>query len=193
MQHNRHVRQFERVLNDCLWPSRDGLSPNPEQSVRHYAIYDVLCSLPEEGYQKLVEKVEFFFWHIPWHRVGGEVMPFPATVTGEQLGDESIIDHSVVLYLSPRLETSCYDSVVAVIAHELAHIVLGHKLFIGEGYDDQENEAWELVEKWGFGREARKHRGIMKAVDSREETWLKKKIVEREANNSQVRILRFET
>lgn len=184
MQENKHIRQFQKILGDGLWPPKDGISPNPEQSVRHKAIYEVLCSLPEEGYQKLIEKVELFNWYIPSHRVGGEVMPFPVTMTGEQLENDSFMDLSIVLYLSPRLEAACYDSVFAVVAHELAHLVLDHKLFIREGYDDQEKEAWELVAKWGFGREARKHQGIMKAVDSREDNWLKKRIAEREGENS---------
>ena len=58
------------------------------------------------------------------------------------------------------LERASRDVIVAIVAHELAHIVLGHNLFTKDEYDQQEQEAFELICDWGFEREARKHQAV---------------------------------
>ena len=42
---------------------------------------------------------------------------------------------------------------IAAIAHELAHIFAGHKTSCPPDVDEkQEEEAWQLVQKWGFDK-----------------------------------------
>lgn len=76
--------------------------------------------------------------------------------------------HAAVLYLSPMLEEKPKDIVVAVVAHELAHIVLGHRLhFLTPDEDDrQEQEVRRRILKWGFEKEERKHAALCKQRDS---------------------------
>ena len=60
----KQVRTLCQVREDALWPGR-GLTPNPLQSRRHQAVATVLCSLPEDDYGKLRDKVDSFTWFIP--------------------------------------------------------------------------------------------------------------------------------
>ena len=52
---------------------------------------------------------------------GAKVHPFPWTVK-----EEGLRRYAKVLYLSPLLERRALDVVVAIVAHELAHIFLRH-------------------------------------------------------------------
>jgi len=72
--------------------------------------------------------------------------------------------HAAVLYLSPMLERRAVDIVVAVVAHEFAHIVLRHILFFltPDEYDRQEQEVFSRIREWGFENEARKHAVLRK-------------------------------
>lgn len=67
------------------------------------------------------------------------------------------------------LECTAFDIVVAAVAHELAHILLEHKIFTStqEQYDAQENEVFDRICKWGFSKEAKKHRAYSKQRDTR--------------------------
>jgi hypothetical protein len=49
---------------------------------------------------------------------------------------------------------------VAAVAHELAHIFLGHEVdnLKEEAYQRQEDEAWLKVHEWGFAEEADAHK-----------------------------------
>jgi hypothetical protein len=75
-----------------------------------------------------------------------------------------------VIYLVPRLERGAWDIAVLVVAHELAHIVLGHSLWNDdETYEAQEEDIFRQLCKWGFEREAKRQRAGCKARDTREE------------------------
>jgi hypothetical protein len=70
---------------------------------------------------------------------------------------------SEVLYLDPRLEKQDEKIIIAVIAHEIAHIFLKHTTkCYGEKSKAQEKEAWELIKKWGFERESKKYMAFRK-------------------------------
>jgi hypothetical protein len=61
------------------------------------------------------------------------------------------------IYLSPILEGFDSDKIIiAVVAHEFAHIFLKHKSFESRDQKDEE-AAWEQVCKWGFGKEAKNY------------------------------------
>lgn len=168
---DRHCRTLEEVSEDRLLPAGGGLGAyDPFQSQRHLAIAHVLCSIPPGDYQRLTDLVHSFCWFVPHYQTYGEIQPFPITVEeeGVPFGDT----YSKVLYLSPRLEHAAWDITVAAVAHELAHIALEHRVFVGEEYDAQEAAAWLRVCDWGFEREAKKHEALNKRRGSLERPFM---------------------
>jgi len=138
---------------------------NPEENIRYRAISEVLRRIPHVDYEKLKNKIDNFEWFIPHKDLLGNLHPF-FRVAGEvkdEGGKIILASHVQVLYLSPILEERAWDIVVAVVAHELAHLAIGHPLVSdGNDCDIKENEAWECVLKWGFDKEAKKHRASQK-------------------------------
>jgi hypothetical protein len=115
-------------------------------SKREKALTKLLRCVPEKDYLKLKEQfhTQYKFFIEP-HDNLGKVYPFlPAS--------------TMAVYLSPILEGLEFDRIIAVAAHELAHIVLEHNPseFINE-QEIQEIEAWNRVCEWGFEKEARDH------------------------------------
>ena len=164
MPNQTHIRSFEQLVDDCLFPYQ-GLNQDPEENIRFQAVAEVLSRIPEKDYQKLTMMIDDFMWFIPPDWSGARIHPFPCTVK-----EQGVKPYAKVLYLSPCLERRAFDIVVATIAHELAHLVLSHKLFTNpELYDNQEAAAWELVRKWGFDREEKKHAASWKRYYSRQE------------------------
>ena len=157
-------RSIEQIFEDGLWPHIGGIClPGPEESQRHLAIAIVLSDLPENDYQKLVQAVDAFHWHVPHYDQLGEICPFwPNYEQGE------LPQVARILYLSPRLESGALSIAVAVVAHELAHIVLNHNLIVGEEYDAQEDATWSLVIKWGFGKAVKRRNAMRKRQRTRE-------------------------
>src|SRR5262249_41730962 len=133
------------------------------ETLRHRAVDEVLCRIPEEDYQKLCGLIGDFLWFIPRDEDNyGEIKPFPVTVEPPQ--DANLRPYAKVLYLSPTLEKRPPALVVAVVAHELAHLVLSHRLHNKDraSYDKQEAEAWERACSWGFEQEVQVHHGTHK-------------------------------
>ena len=130
--------------------------PNPEPSRYHKrgkAIIEVLRRLPKDAIRRL-EESEPFLWLVPDVGELGHVHDFPMTY------DDFGKRYTRILYLSPRLERFGHVSVVAMVAHELAHIVLLSEYPAVPSYDahfEGEDAADELACAWGFGRELRKH------------------------------------
>jgi len=177
------IRSFYKLLEDCIWPGA-GLNMG-EMDRRHAALNYVLCRIPEEDYQRLADSMDDFCWFIPpvWNRAGVTIFPLTwheKKVKGSKLKSAR---GSKVLHLSALLERTAIDIVVAIVAHELAHILLKHKIFTStpEQYEVQESEVFDCICKWGFSREAKKHRAYWKKLDSRE-TALINKLKKREAN-----------
>jgi hypothetical protein len=163
------------VFNDHLRPGEQFM-PDPEVDTRYAAVAEVLCCIPEEDYQTMTERWDSFQWFIPHIREDGMNYPFVATVDPEPETGIQLAPHSHVLYLSPMLEGRAWSYVLAVVAHETAHLVLDHPVLTrdDEVYEDQENEARELVRRWGFGIEAREHERYNRWRDSWEETLVRK-------------------
>jgi hypothetical protein len=123
-----------------------------------------LCRIPELDYQKLTELVDDFLWFVPSQFCGAMVHPFPWTRQ-----EAGLKPYAVVLYLCPTMERWGFDVIVASVAHELAHLLLRHKLFtLAEQYEVQEREAWSLIREWSFEREERKHESFYKRRGQRE-------------------------
>jgi hypothetical protein len=152
------------ALEDGLWP-RERPWNLKEENLRYQAIQEVLYSIPDDDYQKLKDKASEFEWFIPDKNNLAGNYPFflgKEAVKSED-GRVELAAHTQVLYLSPILEGRVRDVVVAVVAHELAHIILGHELIASKkDYDEQEHEVFECVCKWGFSKEAKKHRASQK-------------------------------
>jgi len=180
-----HIRELAKVFEDGLWPEAGLGGPDPTESRRHLALAEVLRSIPEDDYLRLANAMLFspdspaassaaYIWFIPDARVGGRVECFPATVfPGEE---EHLVPFTQVIYLSPILERSAWDILVATVAHELAHVVLGHCLMPDseEEYESQEQAAYELLCKWGFEKEAKKLHALGKWWKSWEQTMAEK-------------------
>ena len=75
MKTRTRFRKLEQVFEDGLWPHQ-GLDLFPEETRRHQAIAEVLCTIPEDDYNRLKECVFEFEWFIPDYRRRGEVRPF---------------------------------------------------------------------------------------------------------------------
>jgi hypothetical protein len=137
---------------------------------RHFPLLEVLRSIPEENFQRLREIRTS--WLISGLRELGKVMPYTPDVYPE---DENLAPYSKVIYLSPLLEKYSPYIALAVISHELAHIILNHEVYVRlEVYDKQENEAWELARKWGFEEEIAKHRSMKKRQNTIEKQLINK-------------------
>jgi len=166
-------RDVEQLIKDFLWP-RCGLFDPYYAPQRLQAIAKVLCRLPEHDYEKLRAVEDTFTWFIPHYYSHGWIEPVFATIFEEMTDSPGIeyLPYTKLLYLSPRLEEAAWDIVVAVVGHELAHLVLGHKAMgIKEGeYAVQEQAAFDLLCEWGFDLEAKK----LRAMHKRRETMLHK-------------------
>ena len=137
----------------------------PDKSRKRFSMSEaeVLKRLPEKEYKKLSNKIDSFVWFIPHPAEGAKVMPFPVTVEDEKEGMFTI-SYSKVVYLAPTLEQRSLDVVIAIVAHELAHIILNHELSTKteEQYQKQEDEVFDFLCRTGFKFEAMKHRKVSK-------------------------------
>ena len=160
-----YYRTVNDVIFDILWPG-GGLQPHlilDSGSQRHNAIIEVLRRIPELEYKNLLDFADDFYWFIPPPRLGGFILPAPATYTPELSTGQKLIPHSKVLYLSPALEKSAWDIVVATVAHELTNIALQHKTFHSPEVDETlEKEAFERMISWGFEIETKKLKKVNK-------------------------------
>jgi hypothetical protein len=149
---SRWLRSADAVRESALWPS--DCAAGQEHGRRVRAVSEVLRRIPEKDYRRLGRMAGRFLWFVPptWRFAGLYAFPWTVREADRQ-------PHARVLYLSPTLERRAFDLVVAVVAHELAHVLLRHKLFVSLGeYAAQEREVFRLLCRWGFAREAQRHR-----------------------------------
>ena len=102
----------------------------------------VFARLPLSVLQELVQKEVGFF--APDHSYWGMV---------RQL-DPTALEGKLIVYLSPELLSYPRDKIEPVIAHELAHVVLGHKEEPKTKPMEDEDAANDLAKSWGFARPA---------------------------------------
>jgi len=151
------LRTINQLIDDVIWPQY-GLSCDPSVNKRHLALHQVLCDIPEDDYQTLVDMIDDFNWFIPDVDLWGTVRPFIASSE-----EEGYARHAKVLYLSPTLENFTIEQIIAVVAHELAHLLLGQSVFPESVSDSEEgeDEAWELVMKWGYQKNIEAHAKLL--------------------------------
>lgn len=171
----KHCRTLDQASEDGLLPYVGFADYDVFASQRHLAIGHVLCTMPPDDYEGLKAVADSFSWFLPDSQNLGRVQPFPITVKGEErlFGGT----YAKVLWFSPELECRAWDIVVALVAHELAHLALQHSVVCSaDEYERQEAEAWEQVCEWGFGAEVKKHERMRKWRASYEEyPWRKLK------------------
>lgn len=165
----KYIRDVDRVAEDGLWPAQS-IFVDPQESRRHGAIAEVLCRMSDEGYDKLAQQAGTFAWFIPEAGMRAGVWHFtpPSIRNALEHADQDrswgeVLD-ARILYLSPVLEKATWDHLVAIVAHELAHIALGHDSthVCSDEYEAPEEEAFKAAVEWGFARETKKLRRVNK-------------------------------
>jgi hypothetical protein len=119
------------------------------------------------------EKGESFEWFVPPHWSLAHVFEW---YWAPKPRGTAHIQGACVIYLSPKLEQTAWDVVVATVAHELAHIALGHLRPSPEDLNAKEEAAWECVRRWGFEREAKKACAVLKWRESYEKSLAQKSL-----------------
>ncbi len=138
-----------RTERDCakagLWPDVDPATTLIER--RLAAVEEVLCSLPDSAWSQLIERAGSLCWYLPCPLLLGQVLPVAPSTGSKQ---------PRVIYLSPLLEQQDLAWSITTAAHELAHVVLGHRLGLldAETNAQQEAEAQTAIRQWGFQPEA---------------------------------------
>jgi SAM-dependent methyltransferase len=151
----RKLRSISTCVEDALWPGEPAASEVAVMSRRLRALEEVLSTLPPEPYQSLKEEAARFDWFIPSGAMLGQFRSFRATVD-RPTADGGSASQARVVYLSPLLEQQEWPVVVTVVVHELAHVILGHRLhnLDRQAYDHQEQAVRNAVRDWGFQVEA---------------------------------------
>jgi SAM-dependent methyltransferase len=151
----RRLRDLATCADDALWPGQPPAFQVGFGARRLLAIEEVLTTLPPEPYQHLKAVAADFEWFVPSDTVLGQVRPFRASVKCPT-SEAPSIPWARIVYLSPLLEQQEWPVVVTVVVHELAHVILGHRLhdLDLESFERQEEAAWHAVREWGFGAEA---------------------------------------
>jgi len=123
--------------------------PKTALAVRHF--YD---KVPAAVLDKLAERKIILFAPMP--AIRGEVMPI------------TTLKDTVLIYLSPKLESNSQRRVDATVAHEFAHVFLGN--YNWDHPDRKTPQGWkgeyreipvekalhELLEEWGFEKPRKK-------------------------------------
>ena len=131
-------RSAESVRRQPSWPdvpchARDAVR------LRLSALEEVLCRMPPAPYEVLRESTLQWRWHVDgcWF--------------GRAVPEES----GLAIELADSLEHETWEIVVTVVAHELAHAVLGHSADADPQVQRmQEQQAWNELRRWGFAKEA---------------------------------------
>jgi hypothetical protein len=157
MKYHRTEAEARKLSWMPRWkePTREDPNPEPSRhSKRGKAIIEVLRRLPGDAVERF-GAAEPFHWLIPPTGHLGFVHDF--SMTYDDFGNR----FARVLFLSPRLERLSYPTVVAVVAHELAHACLLSECPVIPSYDaywENEHAADELAASWGFASELTKLR-----------------------------------
>jgi hypothetical protein len=121
----------------------------PERPRTLRACWEVLCRLPFETTESLMYG-ETSVVFAP-DRVWGFARPWKIPATGIPSAASDITDSVISLkfvYLAPEIEGIEERALVGVVAHELAHVVIGEITGV-----EAEVRADNLIREWGFGTE----------------------------------------
>ena len=155
----KYYRDYDQLDDDFLLLT---MNEDSKGSRRYVAVIEVLRRLPDDDYGTLVDGNDTFDVFVPHEQVHGMVMPFfskfqeaPLSHGGQEINFKI---SPRVMYLSPWLEKAAWDILVAVVAHEFAHLILGHRLsgLPKEIEQRQESEVDEYLQSRGFEKEEKK-------------------------------------
>ena len=120
-------------------------------------IAKTLLKIPKEIREKVLDEVTFIH-----HQIYGIVCNFHLTGVldsediKQQIGDRTFFSKNAPLILLNfglmRNEKVPESVIMDIVAHEIAHFVLGHHTIEKSHDPHNEREADDLVEKWGFVR-----------------------------------------
>lgn len=130
-------RPFEQIVNDYFYRIHKEELRSEGRRNRITSLTVILGEIPEADYVKLRDQFREIEIFIPDEQIGAEVFHLKKNT-------------STLLYLSPYLEKESLESCMAMIAHELGHILLNHHSQKAEDEIAMEEEAWKVVEKWEF-------------------------------------------
>ena len=102
------------------------------------AIFRVMENIPSDEREILFDSVSFIF--APEPSIEGSAYPV------KEIADPG--DERMMVYLAPQLERLSQKHVDQTVAHEFAHVVLGHS--IKHGSPSNEREADNKIQTWGF-------------------------------------------
>ena len=105
---------------------------------------EVLCAVPDDVFNEL-----YLWGSLDWHAIYAGTSyvveehhpPCPNGYT------------RTVIYFREGAENQSYDMVLGEVAHEMAHMVLGHNALAVDPADTCEFDACSLAIKWGFGEQ----------------------------------------
>ena len=155
-------RDRAKLGDDFVLPRSGGIVAGEEEERRYEAVVEVLQRMPEPDYSQLCDAIDTFEWFIPplWKR--GEVIGFWSSFTAT----EGLKPHPRVIYLAPSLEDEQaveWDVLIAIVAHELAHVVLNHSVMPStQKYAVLEKEVEDRLVVWGFEKEQQAHKADKK-------------------------------
>lgn len=140
---DKYLRDVETLESGNLLPGFASFMPDDQ---RHKAIVEVLRRIPEDDYNFLVGEQESFSWFVPDVRVKSVLYPFSLSYQKA----EGLSAFARVLYLSSGLEDEKFETAVAEVVHQLAHVVLEHEVCAHMDDVTEEKDAHELADEWGF-------------------------------------------
>jgi len=155
--HTKRRRNAQQLIDDRIIEGAPSFISaavgNLTDEKRSPAVIEVLCRMPEEEYQQIRENHIWFFSPHPLVRGwNGRIPP----------------NKSQIIYLPPLLETWCRKDCVIMVAHEVAHSLLGHTELSPN--NTLEDETWSKVIQLGFGTEeqVREIRSLLGELNSGE-------------------------
>ena len=159
METGKGIRDISDVRESVLLGSLVNRGVSNAISNRFVAILETLTRIPSKDYEDLCNREKSLYWCLPEPSLLGGLFEYPvfSNVDEEQLYEPimALEQFTDVLYLSPELEHVSREVAVAVIAHLLAHVSLGHSISLKPGpeYDKQEDEVQEILTMWGFDQQ----------------------------------------
>ncbi len=140
----KKLRPAQDLWNDGLLPNGkygygDKYAVAPAKDRRRVAIEAVLTRLPKEYYAPFKEAMKEGAWFVPWKGLWGKAAEMP--------------QKRVTLYVPATLEFADGWVIESLVAHEILHVALGHKLTdcTNEEYQRQEQEIGLILAALGYG------------------------------------------
>lgn len=128
-------------------------------------IAETLLKLPHKDRINTLEEVVFVYMEDLYGLATGFVHTIRVKKdVFEQLREDYITQVEKPLIILNFNRKIARSKKIEIIAHEIAHFILGHYRFINHSRLDKEEEADDLIEKWGFKRRNR-HKNVKSSTN----------------------------